>query len=293
MFEEMTLDATRPTHLLGAVYGGNEVVVHLHHSHSSLSSHTVEYALLCVCVFGALKVNGSTVWFGVHVMLYSYPSPGCVTVIRNPLFFDLHCSGGRSFACCQFSVFFVLYLSFCCSGATSHCWLSHSTHRKGHTHTHTQPRMTCVRIVVVVTTAMCGCCFRSASTSSGIPCWEGWQRYTWGVLPQETNQSALLGFDANLGAQKKIGRERQERVCRIDKNELNCTLAKHFSISLFVGVYGVWRRTLWSTSSPLTHCYSIISVLLHLLTISDCHPLIPVSDCRGKQLDSNCHCHHA
>lgn len=144
MFEEMTLDATRPTHLLGAVYGGNEVVVHLHHSHSSLSSHTVEYALLCVCVFGALKVNGSTVWFGVHVMLYSYPSPGCVTVIRNPLFFDLHCSGGALLCLLSIFCFFVLYLSFCCSGATSHCWLSHSTHRKGHTHTHSQGWHVCV-----------------------------------------------------------------------------------------------------------------------------------------------------
>lgn len=221
MFEEMTLDATRPTHLLGAVYGGNEVVVHLHHSHSSLSSHTVEYALLCVCVFGALKVNGSTVWFGVHVMLYSYPSPGCITVIRNPLFFDLHCSGGALLCLLSIFCFFVLYLSFCCSGATSHCWLSHSTHRKGHTHTHTQPRMTCVRIVVVVTTAMCGCCFRSASTSSGIPCWEGWQRYTWGVLPQETNQSALLGFDANLGAQKVSDKSERSLLDRQEWIELH------------------------------------------------------------------------
>lgn len=136
MFEEMTLDATRPTHLLGAVYGGNEVVVHLHHSHSSLSSHTVEYALLCVCVFGALKVNGSTVWFGVHVMLYSYPSPGCVTVIRNPLFFDLHCSGGALLCLLSIFCFFCFVFVFLLFGGNV-ALLTITFHASQGTYTHT------------------------------------------------------------------------------------------------------------------------------------------------------------
>lgn len=190
----------------------------------SLVTHSRVCTALCVCFWGSQSEREHrVVWSPCHVILISQPglrnSHTESTLLRFALL------GWRAPLLVVNFLFFCFVFVFLLFGGNVALWTI-TFHASQGTYTHTQPRMTCVRIVVVVTTAMCGCCFRSASTSSGIPCWEV-GRDTHGECSHKKPTKALYLVSMPIWAPKKWA-TRAKGVCWIDKNELNCTLAETF-----------------------------------------------------------------